>query len=492
MFRMLALCGVLLVFEGCALWNRNEASSVPEKAALLVEPDPTPSFVEPLSGGVSRALEMGGVRLRNSDFDIPIVINRDVEHWVDYFTGRGRKHFERYLERGEYFIPYIRALLESKDLPGDLVYLAMIESGFNLQAKSHAKAVGPWQFMAATGRLFGLRVDWWMDERRDIKKSTVAAARYLSHLYRIFGDWALATAAYNAGEYKIARAVQRFGVKDFWVISKSRYLKPETRHYVPKLMAAALIAKNREQFGFPSRYREDEIQEAFLAAREDPLPKEVSEALLGYGWGEALAGPIPAALVLSSSAPLRAQGGGVSLPIFPVIGERGKITGYQIAEVDLVSPADLNKVAKAAGVSLNLIQRLNPEALRWCTSPEIERVRLKIPWESKDDFLLTYNHPSFPREVKFRKIRVRPGDTLGGLARKYGVHHSIVMKLNGIQSARALRVGQDLLLPLADSVYTSKQVEAEIPQQVPQVPNHQSEREAARVRSLNRQRSILQ
>jgi hypothetical protein len=190
--------------------------------------------------------------LKMIKFDLPITINTRVEYWVDYFCGRGRPYFEKYLLRSEYYAPYIQAILRSSGMPEDLVYLAMIESGFNNLARSHARAVGPWQFISATGKRYGLTVNWWIDERRDIRKSTLAAAAYLKDLYNMFQNWELAAAAYNAGENKIGRALRQGQAKDFWQIARLRLLKQETRDYVPKLMAAAIIAKNRDVFGFPA------------------------------------------------------------------------------------------------------------------------------------------------------------------------------------------------------------------------------------------------
>ncbi|MEZ4751578.1 MAG: lytic transglycosylase domain-containing protein [Bdellovibrionota bacterium] len=144
----------------------------------------------------------------NSRYDFPITINSKVEGWMDYFTGRGRVHFERYLGRSSRYIPLMKHILRNAGLPEDLVYLAMIESGFNIRAQAMARAVGPWQFMPATGTRYGLRVDSWIDERQDPIRSTEAAARYLKDLYLMFESWYLAAAAYNAGENKLLRAVR--------------------------------------------------------------------------------------------------------------------------------------------------------------------------------------------------------------------------------------------------------------------------------------------
>ena len=128
-------------------------------------------------------------------------------------------------------------------LPEDLVYLAMIESGFTPHAVSWANAVGPWQFISDTGRRYSLRIDKWIDERRDPIKSTVAAALYLKELYSLFNnDWYLAAAGYNAGENKILRAIGKYNTRDFWEMSKGSYLKRETKEYVPKLLAAGYSA----------------------------------------------------------------------------------------------------------------------------------------------------------------------------------------------------------------------------------------------------------
>jgi membrane-bound lytic murein transglycosylase D len=190
------------------------------------------------------------LQLENNYFDIPVTYNEQVKKWMDYFLNHGRGFFERYAERAGRFAPILGAILEEHGLPRDLIFLAMAESGFNTSAKSWASAVGPWQFMPYTGKVYGLEQDWYKDERRDPIKATVAAARYLTKLYDDFGSWEVAAAAYNAGEGKLSKAITKYKTEDFWNLSKGRYLKAETKNYVPKIMALAIIGKNLKSFGF--------------------------------------------------------------------------------------------------------------------------------------------------------------------------------------------------------------------------------------------------
>jgi membrane-bound lytic murein transglycosylase D len=184
------------------------------------------------------------------EFDIPIVINERVEHFIQYFQTTARKVFVNWLGRSERYIPFMKNLLKESGLPEDLVYMALIESGFNPYAYSRRKASGPWQFIYFTGKKYGLKVNWWVDERRDPEKSTIAAAKYLKDLYDLFECWYLAAAGYNAGERKIINAMKRYRTEDFWELTKYRYLKRETKDYVPQMIAAALIAKDPEKYGF--------------------------------------------------------------------------------------------------------------------------------------------------------------------------------------------------------------------------------------------------
>jgi len=182
---------------------------------------------------------------------IPLTINSKVEYFIEYFQSRGRPTFLSWLSRSSRYIPMMKEVFKRNGLPEDLVYVAMIESGFQMHARSIANAVGPWQFMSGTGRNYSLRIDQWIDERKEPLKATVAAARYLKELSGIFnGDWYLAAAGYNAGENKILRAITMCNSNDFWELSRGSYLKRETREYVPKLLAAAIIAKDPAHYGY--------------------------------------------------------------------------------------------------------------------------------------------------------------------------------------------------------------------------------------------------
>ncbi len=190
------------------------------------------------------------LNLENRYFDIPVVYNDAVKKWLNYYLKKGRTYFEIYSERGGRYVPLLAKILEDNGLPHDLIYLAMAESGFQAKAKSYARAVGLWQFIPSTGRIYGLKIDWYVDERRDPVKSTIAASKYLKKLYDDYGDWEIAAAAYNAGEGKVNRAIRRSNTDDFWKLTKRRYFKAETRNYVPKIMALAILGKNLRAFGF--------------------------------------------------------------------------------------------------------------------------------------------------------------------------------------------------------------------------------------------------
>ena len=173
----------------------------------------------------------------------------EVRRWLRYYTGRGRETMRRWLVRGESYKDVLVPLLRREGLPGELFFLAMIESGFLWEACSRARAAGLWQFLPATAGLYGLRSDLWIDERRDPVKSTLAAAGYLKKLYRVYDDWFLAMAAYNAGPGRIDRSMRKSGCQNYWCLLRRGYLSRETGSYVPKVLAALTIGKNPRAYG---------------------------------------------------------------------------------------------------------------------------------------------------------------------------------------------------------------------------------------------------
>jgi membrane-bound lytic murein transglycosylase D len=181
---------------------------------------------------------------------MPVEATPRVYAWIQYFTGRGRMEFLQWMVRSESFRPLVVPMLEKEGLPQELFFLAMIESGFSNTAFSRSAASGTWQFMKPTAKHYGLQINYWVDERRDPVKSTIAAARYLKDLHKQLRDWYLAVAAYNAGPGKVMRAMQGTKSRDYWTLSKSPYLLPETKNYVPKLLAALIIASHPENYGF--------------------------------------------------------------------------------------------------------------------------------------------------------------------------------------------------------------------------------------------------
>lgn len=166
------------------------------------------------------------------------------------FTGKMRERFSIWLCRSGKYIKLMKGILREKDIPEEMVFLPLIESGFNPFAYSPKQAAGYWQFIASTAKKYGLKINWWIDERRNLIKSTMAAADYLKDLYGIFGSWNLAIAAYNAGEGRILRALRKTKTSDYWDLQKTKYIKRETKNYVPKFIAASIIANNPDDFGF--------------------------------------------------------------------------------------------------------------------------------------------------------------------------------------------------------------------------------------------------
>lgn len=439
----------------------NEAN--PEKVSARTASPKTQSIMKP------NEIVIRGIKLQNTTFDYPVTVNSSVEKWIDYFTGRGRKHMMKYLERSEHFIPFIHPLLRQYGLPEDLVYLAMIESGFNNTARSTAKAVGPWQFIPATGKRYGLSVNWWVDERRDTRKSTLSAAAYLKDLYEMFHSWELAAASYNAGEAKLARAIRRYGTADFWALTRHRFLRPETRDYVPKIIAAALIGKNRTQFGFPPSKIQPGVGEAIApdgelvklesdsAQSPKAAQKEALESVLKGEFYESATSEeigqeeVPGGELLPATMESKDSQEGFALakPIStPNINKKGELMGEELVDFEVQSPADLLKISRAAGLSYHTVKSLNPELLRWCTPPNVGTYRIKLPSSVKDRFLGNYNDPKFIKRVEFLSYKVRKGQSLRSVAQSFGIRVDPLADLNGVSSHAMLKKGALIRLPM--------------------------------------------
>ena len=316
-------------------------------------------------------------------FDFPITLNKQVQFYLDQFQGKQRRHFNRWLARATQYQADIETELQKAGLPQDLVYLAMIESGFNPSAYSYAHAAGLWQFIRGTGRNYGLRIDSWVDERREPQKATKAAIKYLSFLHEEFGDWYLAVAAYNAGEGKIGRAIKKYKTRDFWKLASHRYLALETKRYVPKLIAAIIIAREPAKYGFTD---------------------------------------IPS--------------------IEPV--------SYDI--IKLPPATDLAAVAVTAATSVKNLRKLNNELRKNQTPPGNKEYLLRIPEGSKE--LVAQNldrlHPVITTAYKTHKVR--KGDTITAVCRKYKINKTILLKANNLRTA-SLKRGQRLRIPYRTTKY---------------------------------------
>lgn len=273
--------------------NVAAVKSTAQTAAVATKPVSAPSLKDKL-----KAITLSSTT--QSDhliFDLPVTYNPKVSKWIAYYQGRGQKWFREWLERSYKYMPMIQTELRNANLPSDLAYMVMIESGFAPNAISHADAVGPWQFIEPTGTRYGLKKLWWLDERRDLRKSTLAAIRYLKDLHSEFGSWYLVAASYNMGENGLRNRIRKYGTKDYWTLIKLKALPVETQEYVPKILAAMLISKAPNLYGFRDLAKADALQydviqvpggtdidglADYLGVTRKSLKDMNAEVLLGY------------------------------------------------------------------------------------------------------------------------------------------------------------------------------------------------------------------
>lgn len=236
-----------------------QSDSVEEKPAPAAKPavpaQPGRAFqadnrlLELLEKDLDKAVDLPAEQ-RRLQFSKEVIDNSKVRHFINYYSNTGKNRFRELLGRSGKYMPMIAKVLNQEGLPEELGYLALLESEFVVNTTSRNGAVGLWQFIAPTARRYGLRIDEWVDERRDPVKSTRAAAAYLKDLHNYFGRWYLATAAYNAGPGTIDKALQQSGARDFWSIKAKAQMSDETRNFVPKFVAIALIATDPKKYGF--------------------------------------------------------------------------------------------------------------------------------------------------------------------------------------------------------------------------------------------------
>jgi len=478
-----AWAGVAMVVSGCASTKMEDLFTGKDQTIATKE---SPSSNDSGDDSLVLSSENGphsvgelvykGMKLENTQFDLPIEMNKAVEKWIDYFTGKGRERFKNYLERSEIFIPFLRPILKNAKAPEDLVYLAMIESGFNNNARSHARAVGAWQFISATGRRYGLDVNWWVDERRDVEKSTIAAVQYLKELNAMFGSWPLAAAAYNAGEAKIQRAIKRYKTSDFWELCtrKRRYLRPETKNYVPKLYAAAIISKNRTQFGFEESYTKIKHVNAALVSAEAEEPDDLerlpdqldsdkaADAAAAAESGEAADVPQDPTIEITKDSPVDPEEEAIIAPDSvetmlrdmsnpirtPHVNKKGEVNGDILTEIEIPSPADLFKVSSAAGLTYMEFKSMNPELLRWVTPPDVDTYKIRIPLSQKEMFMKKYFDPSFEREVVFLNYKARKGDSPRRIAKRFSINPEPIAQMNHVSVRSNFIPGKMVELPI--------------------------------------------
>lgn len=395
-------------------------------------------------------------------FDFPVTINKQVEYYIDFFTGKHRKTFELWMSRSTRYLPMIQEHLREAGLPEDLAYLAMIESGYNERAYSRARAVGIWQFIRSTGRSYGLVINGYIDERRDPIKSTRAAVAYLSALYDEFDSWYLAVAGYNAGEGKIRKAIKRYKTTDFWEIAQKRYLKLETKRYVPKLIAAILISKEPEKYGFTN------IQyQPSLAYETVEVPRWTSLKAV------ALACSLEPKELRSYNNELRKEftpPDKASYAIKVPVGKKDLVE-KNLPRVQAVVTTDykthnvkkgetLNSICKKYGLSKTLILKSNNLRTAGLKTGQ----RLRIPYQTTSYEMLPEGSVAKGYLAaensggNFVLHKVRRGETVSGLARLYNVPIHLIAAWNDIRDISRITAGQQLVFYVQDNTQQYAQV----------------------------------
>ena len=383
-------------------------------------------------------------------FDFPITINNQVKFYLDIFQHRQRKYFKRWLARSGKYLPYIQEKFHQDGLPRDLAYLAMIESGFNPSAYSRARAVGLWQFIKGTGRNYGLRIDSWVDERRNPEKATMAAIAYLDALHREFGDWYLAVASYNAGEGKIRQGIKRYKTRDFWELAHHKFLRLETKRYVPKLIAAIMIAREPAKYGFT-----DIPYQAPIPCDRVTVPGGTDLRAVATASGAGIK------TIRELNNELRRNQTPPGLGKYQVKvpqGTRNLVT-ENLRRLHPVITTDWKTHTVRRGDSLARICRLyklNKITLLKANNLHTAKLRrgqrLRIPYRTTRYVLLKKGETvaaSYARAGRNNPLilhRLRKGETLSKVSKQYQVPVALIKQWNGIRNVRKIRAGQQIAL----------------------------------------------
>jgi membrane-bound lytic murein transglycosylase D len=423
-----------------------------------------------LSGGfdeyeATEAATIIAEALQNPTYDIEVPQNAKVLSYVRLFTGRLQGYLEEGLSRGTHFLPMIQNVFRAEGLPLDLAYVPLIESAFKTNALSRAKAKGIWQFMHGTGLENGLKSDWYIDERSDPEKATVAAARYLKTLYEKFGDWHLALASYNGGPGRVSRAIKRSKKDDFWSLtSTKRYLPRETRDYVPLILAAVIIARNPAQYGMNVAPLDRPDYERVT------LPSAVDLRRIAEWAG------VPVETIQGLNPELRRW----TTPLRTVDYELKVPAGTADlvrASLLLTSPEDFaplnHHTVKKGETLLSISKKLTvtradlAEANYLSTNAKVTAGQRLIiprapaslaPGSPSDDVVLASNatEPKAAAEPAATTLvhRVKRGDTLGAIARRYGASVTALRTWNRIRG-NTIQIGQRLTVRPAPTVATN-------------------------------------
>jgi membrane-bound lytic murein transglycosylase D len=374
-------------------------------------------------------------------FELDVRETKEMQQYFKYYTHRHRKTFARWLKRSEPYLPYIKDVLSEYGLPDELIFLPFAESGFNPWAYSRAGAAGLWQFIPATGRRYGLEVNWWIDERRNPYKATEAAAKYLKKLYNDFGDWYLALAAYNAGEGRVSWALRKSGYDNYFdLTSSSRYLHRETRLYVPKLMAILKIVKNLEKLGFdPLDWdRGKNLERVQVKGGTDLLGLCTS---MNMSWEEFR--KLNPAFRRQVTPPYKETR--VYVPRDRMDLARSFLDGsgstpysgysrYQVSNGD-----SWWRISRRFGIPISVLKQVNNRQSNLLRPGQ----SLMIPHSA------TAKSGAVTKKSARRRANytVRKGDTLWGLSRRFDVGLQTLYRANGISNPRSIRAGDKIYIP---------------------------------------------